>query len=455
MPAAEPFAPFLARRLWPGGPAPASGWRARLLAGLRIAYAVIRDVADGRLSNHAASLVYTTILSLVPAMALAFSVLKGFGVHHSFEPLLMQALKPLGSQGQEIVQRLLEFVDRMEVGVLGAVGLAMLFYTAISVVQKVEDAFNQIWHVEQPRSMARKFTDYLSVLLIGPVLLFSAIGLGASVLASETIRQLSEYRPIWMLIDQATRLAPFGLVAAGLTFLYKFLPNARVRFVSAVIGALIATVIWAIAGWAFATFVRDSASYTAIYSAFAALILFFIWLNANWLVLLIGATIAFYHQHPQYMPIGSGAAVLSIRSRERLALAAMALIAEAHYRGEPPLSTDQLRSRLRVPAETIHRVLDALADGGLLAPTAGEPTRWLPVRALETTPLATLLAMVRGAGERPGLDQERIPASAPVIDVEHRLQAAGDRALDGLFLKDLVVKMDATSHEEGRDERAA
>ncbi len=450
MPAAQPFAPFIARRLWPAQPASMSGWRGRLLQVGRITYAVARDVAQGQLNIHAASLVYTTILSLVPALALAFSVLKGFGVHHSFEPLMKRGLEPLGEQGVEIGQRLLEFVDRMEVGVLGAVGLALLFYTAISVVQKVEDAFNQIWHVEQARSMARKFTDYLSVLLIGPVLLFSAIGLGASVLASEPIKQLSEYRPIWMLIDTATGLAPFALIASGFTFVYKFLPNARVQFVSALTGAAVATAIWAIAGWAFATFVRDAASYTAIYSAFAALILFFIWLNVNWLVLLIGASIAFYHQHPQYMPIGSGMPVLSIRSRERLALSIMALIAEAQYRASGPLSTDDLRSRLHLPQETIRRVLDALADGGLLAATADEPPRWLPTRALDTTSLSALLELARTAGERPGLDFARIPAPPLVIEVESRVKSATERALEGLRLKDLAI-----NDGELGDERAA
>lgn len=448
MPAAEPFAPFLARRLWPARPK--SGWHGRLLPAGQIAYAVVRDLAQGQLNTHAASLVYTTILSLVPALALGFSVLKGFGVHHSFEPMLLKALEPLGEQGVEIVQRLLEFVDRMQVGVLGAVGLALLFYTAISVVQKVENAFNEIWHVNQPRPMARKFTDYLSVLLIGPVLLFSAIGLGASVLASDPIKQLSEYRPIWVLIDTATSLAPFVLVAGGFTFIYKLLPNVRVHLLSAVIGALVATAIWAFAGWAFATFVRDSTSYTAIYSAFAALILFFIWLNVNWLVLLIGASIAFYHQHPQYMPIGSHTPILSIRSRERLALSIMALIAEAQYRAAPPLSTDDLRRRLRLPEETVNRMLDALAGGGLLAPTTGEPPRWLPTRALEATNLTTLLEVARTAGEQPGLEFARIPAPPSVLDVEGRVQSASERILDGLHLKDLAAR-----HEEREDERAA
>ena len=175
---------------------------------------MVRDVVEGRLALYAGSLVYTTILSLVPILALAFSILKGFGVHYRFEPLLMQALSPLGSQSQEIAESLMSFVDKMDVGVLGAVGLALLFYTAVSVVQKVEAACNEIWHVRRERPLARKITDYLSVLLISPVLIFSALAIPASVLASEPVRQLSEIRPLGVVIDMAIRAAPIVLVIA-------------------------------------------------------------------------------------------------------------------------------------------------------------------------------------------------------------------------------------------------
>ena len=228
-------------------------WKANGIKLARVVYAVVRDVVEGRLALHAASLVYTTILSLVPILALAFSILKGFGVHYRFEPLLMQALSPLGSQAQMIAERLMSFVDKMDVGVLGAVGLALLFYTAVSVVQKIEAACNEIWHVRQERPLARKITDYLSILLIGPVLMFSALGIAASVLASEPVRQLSEIRPLGVLIDMAIRAAPILLVVGTFTFLYKFIPNTRVPILSALVGGIVATLIWLLAGMAFAT----------------------------------------------------------------------------------------------------------------------------------------------------------------------------------------------------------
>lgn len=435
------FAPDLARRLWPAGDAvPAqAGWRGRLMNVPRILYAITRDLSEGRIPLHAASLVYTTLLSLVPLVALAFSVLKGFGVHYRFEPLLATMLAPLGPQAKEVSDRLMDFVSKVDVGVLGAVGLALLFYTAISMVQKVETAFNDIWHVSETRSMARKFTDYLSVLLIGPVLIFSAIATAGAVAASETMQHLSNYLPLAILLDVGGQLLPVLLVTCAFTFLYKFLTFTRVYVRSAIVGGLVAGLIWLIAGWAFATFVATTSSYTAIYSAFAALILFLLWLNVNWTVLLIGNSIAFYHQHPEYMLLGGGPAILSNRCRERLALAIMQAIGRAQYAGEQPPTVRDLRRGLGVPEETVQRILTVLGEEGLLATTADDPPRWMAVRPFEATEMKVVVEAVRRAGERRGLELKRISTDAVVDATENRIDDAVTGALDGLHLKDLVT----------------
>ena len=205
------------------------------------------------------------------------------------------------------------------------------------------------------------------------------------------------------------------LVACAFTFLYKFLTFTRVNLFSAAVGGGVAGLIWLVAGWAFATFVAGTGSYTAIYSAFASLILFLLWLNVNWLILLIGSSIAFYHQHPEYMPLGSGPAFLSNRCRERVALATMQAIGSAQYADEPPPTAATLCARLRVPEETVSRMLTALAEVGLLTTTADDPPRWVAIRAFEATEIKVVLNAVRRAGEHRGLELKRIAAEAPVI----------------------------------------
>ncbi len=434
------FAPALARRLWPAGKAvPTRSWPDRLINVPRILYAIARDVAEGRIMLHAASLVYTTLLSLVPLVALAFSVLKGFGVHYRFEPMLAAMLAPLGPQAKEISDQLMDFVSKVDVGVLGAVGLAVLFYTAISMVQKVETAFNDIWHVSEERPLARKFTDYLSVLLIGPVLMFSAIATTGTLASSETVQQLSAYLPLALLFDLGSQLLPVLLITCAFVFLYKFLTYTRVYLRSAAVGGAVAGVLWLIAGWAFATFVGSTSSYTAIYSAFAALILFLLWLNVNWTVLLIGNAIAFYHQHPEYMLLGAGPTLLSNRCRERLALAIMQMIGAAQYAGTPAPTVRDLRRRLGAPEETVQRVLTALHEAGLLVTSGDDPPRWMAVRPFDATEMKVLVDAVRKAGETHGLELERIVATPAVEATEAGIASAVDRALDGLYLKDLIM----------------
>jgi membrane protein len=258
-------------------------------------------VVDGELTLWTMSLAYTTLLSMVPLLALSFSVLKAFGVHNQIEPLLGNLLAPLGEQGQEVSSRLVGFIENMNVGVLGAVGLALLIYTVVSLIEKIEASLNAMWHVTQLRSLSERFSRYLSVLLIGPLLVFSALGLTASAMSSSLAQMLISVEPLGSLVSMAGQVVPYLLVVGAFTFVYRFVPNTRVRFIPALLAGIVAGLMWQSAGWAFATFVVSSARYSAIYSSFAILVLFLLWLYVSWLVLLIGADMAFYLQHPEYL----------------------------------------------------------------------------------------------------------------------------------------------------------
>ncbi len=144
---------------------------------LRYIYGLGRDIVFGQLTLRAMSLVYTTLLSVVPLIAFSFSVLKGLGKHKELEPLLYDFLAPLGPQGEQITQQVISLVDNVKGSVLGGVSLAFFIYTAISMVQKVEESFNYVWYVSKPRSFARRFSEYFFVLLIGPIVMVTALGM--------------------------------------------------------------------------------------------------------------------------------------------------------------------------------------------------------------------------------------------------------------------------------------
>jgi len=429
---------YIRSRIWGPDLANSPLWLRLVLRAVRLFWAVVRDLHSGDLSLRAMSLVYTTILSLVPLLAISFSVLKGFGVHEQLEATLMQALQPLGDKGIEIGSRIVEFVDNVKVGVLGSVGLALLVYTVISLMQKIERAFNFIWHVPQERPFAQRFSNYLSVILIGPVLVFSSLGVSASLQSTDIVKALTAMEPFGSLIKFAGTMLPFLLVVGAFTFIYVFMPNIRVRLRSAFAGAFVAGLLWNIASVFFAKFVVSSAQYTAIYSAFAALVIFMLWLYIGWLVLLAGASLAYYHQHPERVSLVRGEPILSARMVERLSFSLLTEIVSQFATNDQRSGAEELAATLNAPTGVVQQRIEALSKAGLIVATADDEPHWMPARAPETISLAEVMAAIRKDGENPVLAFDKIFIS-PIPDrlLSDLEQHCGD-TLSRLTLADLV-----------------
>ena len=421
--------------------------RRLVLRAVRLVSALVRDVFHGELTLWTMSLVYTTLLSMVPLLALSFSVLKAFGVHNQIEPLLHNLLLPLGAEGQIITDRLVGFIARMNVGVLGVVGLVLLVYTVISLMQKIEESFNAIWHITQLRSLGERFSRYLSAVLVGPILVFAALGITATALNSDVARRLLAIEPFGDLVSTVSKLVPYVLVIVAFTFLYRFVPNTRVAFVPALAAGVIGGVLWQSAGWAFAAFVTTSTRYSAIYSSFAVLVLFLIWLYVSWLVLLIGASVAFYLQHPEYLYAMPGEPRLSNRMRERLALAIVHAIATDFVRGNAPWTLHRLTHKLGVPMYAVNVVCDALVQGKLLRQSNDDPPAYLPARDIAEVPVAEVLATARMAGEDRFLNPQSIPLAPRVEDLVEGIEAAAAAATEGISLRSLVDEADVPADD--------
>lgn len=412
---------------------------------LRMVHMLFRELSEGTLTLRAASLVFTTLLSLVPLLAVTFSLLKAFGVHNKMEQVLFRLLDPLGPRGAEIATRIVEFVDQVKVGVLGSVGLAILFLTVLSLVQKVESALNTTWRVRQSRSFPHRFSRYLSVLLVGPILVFSAIGLIGTIMTSPLVQWLGSIEPFGSLLALLPNLVPYALMIAAFTFVYVFIPNTRVHTTSALVGGTVAGVLWATAGWAFAAFVVSSPSsnYTAIYSSFAIVFFFMLWLYVAWLILLVGGTVAFYHQHPEYLGVMPGELHASNRLRERIALAAMVRIGADHLDGRPPEDELALAGKMRLPVALLQDTLGELLDEGFVV-LVEQPTRgYLPARDMDRIRVADILISARSAREHRELLPDDLPAEPAVEALMRDLEQGATQVIGDRTLRDLVT--------EGRD----
>jgi membrane protein len=419
-----------------------TGVRSGLLRLVRTILILVRDLAFGQLTLRAMSLVYTTLLSIVPLLALSFSVLKAFGVTNQIRPMLLNLLEPLGEKGVEVAQRITGFIENMNVGVLGAVGLVLLLYTSISLIQKIEESLNYIWHAPRPRPLGERFTRYLTVLMVGPILVFSALAVTATVMNIEVVRGLMAVDVLGQLVQAASRLVPYLLIIAAFTFIYLFMPNTRVRLWPALVGGIVGGIAWQTAGWVFAVFIAGSNNYAAIYASFAILILFMIWLYLSWLVLLFGASVAFYMQHPEYLYLRGGEPRLSNRMRERLALSTMELVARRFIHGDAAPSQPSLTQQLQVPGHVLMVVLDALERRGLLVASAGDPCTYLPARDPGRILVADVLETVRAAGEEGFLSPVVVPTASAVERLVAQLQQTATASLAGMTLRDLVAQGD-------------
>ena len=431
---------FLFNELWRADLQQQHLLRRVLYRTIRLIFVMGRELTSGQLSLRAMSLVYTTLLSLVPLLAVSFSVLKAFGVHNQVEPLLYNLVAPLGEQGDEIVQNVLGFVDNTRVGVLGAIGLGFLIYTVISLIQKIEETFNYVWQSKGTRSFARRFSDYLSVVLVGPVLVFAALGATATMMNSQVVQTIIAIEPFGSLIITLTKLVPFMLIIGAFTFVYMFVPNTRVKLSAAFAGALVGGALWQISGMVFAGFAAGSTKYAAIYSGFAILILFMIWLYLSWFILLVGAQVAFFAQHPEQIRLGNRRVPLSGRFMEELAFMVLHRIATRFVNEGSPCTLDCLSQELDVPGERIAEILAMLQERDLVMEAGGEET---PVYLLLHDPASltvhALLNTLRRPDDEQAMMEQRLKVATSVNSLFERVDGSVAEALQGTSMRDLVA----------------
>jgi len=417
----------------------AGRWRRWIRMALQIAVMVTHDFIQNLVKLQAMALAFKTLLSLAPLLAVVFSLLKAFGVHNRMEPALLEALSPLGEKGQEITAHLIGFVNKMSAGALGGVGLVTLFITVLSLMGTIEEAFNYIWRVQTPRKLARRFSDYLSAILVGPVLIFAAVTITATLQSNAIVQALVSLQALGTVILILLQLIPYLTVWAAFTFVYMFIPNTRVRLRSALVGGLVAAILWQTVGWGFAVFVASSTRYYVVYSSFAILLLFLLWLHVGWVIVLLGAQVSYAHQHINYFTGDREALAQSPAGREKLALHMMLLIGRNFYHGLDPLNVTELGARLRLPAGIVQEFMVMFAQAKLVLPLAEEGAYVLG-RDPETIAIKDILDCVRNAGKgviiesKP--DKEDVAIDELLADVDRSAaKALEQKDLQGLILR--------------------
>jgi membrane protein len=360
---------------------------------LRYPAALTRDWLGGDINVRAMSLAYTTLLSLVPLMVFSFSILKGLGARGDLRFILHEFFRPVGAAATQLTESVMQFVANMRGDLLGTIGLVFLVYTVITTIQKVEASFNFVWRVERPRSFGRRFTEYLSVMILGPILLAVAIGLLGSAEHSPFALWLHAVAPLAGILGVLGDIVPYAIVTVVFTFMYAFIPNTHVQFRAALIGGVAAGIIWALVGKVFTAVILYSSQLVAVYTGFAIVLTTLIWVYLSWLILLIGAQLAFYLQFPQYLRHGHETVELTGSGREQAGLSIMYLIGRDYAAGRTFWDAGRLAAELDVPGIALAPVLARLERGGLIVAT--EKEQFLPGRDPGSILLTDILDAVR------------------------------------------------------------
>lgn len=374
----------------------------------RIFYLAVRGLVKNECLHQASALTYITVLSIVPCLALGFSVAKGFGaydhlVENTIRPFLDSTFGPPGGEpsqaaGQELrdaVERILDFVSRTNFSNLGIFGLAFVLFTAIKLLTSVENVFNRIWGVERSRSFVRKVTDYVALLVVTPILLVTSTALTGALQSNAFVTFLTDEWHLGGVLALLFRLLPLVSLWIGFAFLYVAMPNTRVKVSSALVGGVLGGTLWQILQVLHVEFQVGVARYNAIYAGFAAFPIFLVWIYSSWVTVLLGAQLAWAHQaEPEYRDL-MRETPRSIADQESLAVHALAEIVHAFVTGRGVVSTSSLAARFGVAPRAVAQVLSSLAERRVVAHVEAE-SGWVPARDPDTTRISDVLDAVRG-----------------------------------------------------------
>jgi membrane protein len=424
---------FFTEKLWQIKADPSNKFKNIILTLLRLLYKIGQEFLDGEIPRRASSLVYTTLLTIVPLLAVTFSVLKAFGVHNMLEPLMSEFLAPLGGKGDEITFNIILYVDNINVGLLGTIGLAALIYTVVNTIEQVELALNYLWQIKEKRSFLERFRDYMSMILIGPVLIVSAIGITTSIMNHSIARKITSIEPFGTALFLSGKLLPYILISLAFTLLFYILTYTKVNFRSAFIGGVSSGIMWQAGSWAFARFIVSSTQYSAIYSGFAIVLLFMIWLYYNWLILLTGAKVSFYHQFSVLLLLRDDRIIYNEWHMQRLAILLMYLIGYNYFHNKPRWTLPAILKHLRIPKSATQDILESLEKSGLLLKVEHDNT-FVPARDIETITLGEVVRSVRGEFQGAYLPLKDFTS---IPDIE-KIMADMENAVDSTLSKETV-----------------
>lgn len=437
----EKIVHFFSEEIWQLNKEQLSTARGLLLKPFRVLLLTIRGFVRDNCALQASALTFYSLLSIVPVVAMAFGIAKGFGLEQRLESQLY--LRFAGQE--EVLSRVIDFarslLENTKGGLIAGIGVVLLFWSAIKVLSHIENTLNTIWKVNA-RSFVRKFTDYLAILIISPLLVIvsSSVNVYITTQVVAITGKLALLQAASPLIYMLLKLLPFGLIWLLFIMIYMIMPNTQVRFSSAILAGVIGGTIYQITQGFYISAQVLVSKYNAIYGSFAALPLFLIWLQLSWMIVLLGAEIAYAHQHVSHYTMATDYRKTSSDFRRRYALLILRLIIQRFQNQEPPLTVEQMAKHLKAPFLLVEQLVGQLTQSGLIScviPSKNNgPGTYLPAKDIHTITIASVIEALDKRGDKDlpaGNDTEFAVVSEAVEEIR---QEAGRSAANRL-VKDI------------------
>ena len=411
---------------------------------LQLTVMISRGFVRDQLLLRASALTYVTVLSLIPLLAVMVAFVRMVNADQSLVNMVVDQLTVVAPDAR---QAILERVREAKLGSLGTIGATALVLTTVLALRHLEETLNGIWGVRRSRSWMRRFADYLAVLVVAPILTAIALSLATTLQSEPTINWLLEYPLFASLYDTGLAQLPQIFLLVAFTFLYWFFPNTRVRPVSALLGGVVAAVLFSLARYVYVDFSVGAARYSVLFGSFAALPLVLVWLYICWAVLLLGAEVAFAHQNLSHYRRELRGSAPGPAEREAMALRMAVEVARAFREHEPPRTANDLADDLDVPVRTVRELLETFERARIVSLCGGDEREggYLPARPLADISTADVLGAVRGVrrvsrrGATHGAE-----SAATQNSVEHVLGDL-DRALFGVAKERSLADIVATA----------
>ena len=396
-----------------------------LVKQLRVFLLALRGFVEDRCFSRASSLTFNTLLSIVPVVAILFGVAKGFG----FETKLKRELfdKFSGEAQQEVLWKVFDFAESMlqvtKGGVIAGIGLVILFWSVINVLSNIEASFNEIWEIKESRTWARKFSDYLAIMILSPI--FIMLSSSATVFITSQITHLTEQIKLLGMISPfiflGLKLIPYVLIWILFTIIYILMPNTKVNLKAGLLAGIIAGTIFQIVQWGYISFQIGTAKYNAIYGSFAALPLFLMWVQISWWVVLFGAELSFAHQNVDTYEFEPDSRRVSPAFKKVLTLQIAHLLVKNFANGEKPLTDVEICTRLKMPIRLAHIVLYDLVKSRVVSEIRTRQDRrfaYQPARDISTLTIKYVIDAIdqNGTNNIPVARTEEFVALSEAID---------------------------------------